>query len=186
MPNSQNYDIKGTTNDLTSAVSICVKTVPREMREGNIIRLLINVESERYSFNQKINVLAAPVINNINRLRPQQNIYYFTSIEKKYSDKTLYMLRSKNRGDDLMIIEMSACKGNFIYALVDSPPSDTETYTDLQKRSVDSNLYNSNGKKIITVRHLESKVYYLMVYGARNTRSIESIINEENKKSQNP
>ena len=184
-PSAQNYDIKGTTNDLTSAVSLCVKNVPREMREGNIVRVLINVESEKYSFNQKINVLAAPVINNINRLKPQQSIYYFTSIEKKYADKTLYMLRSKSRGDDLMIIEMSACKGNFIYVLVDSPPDDSETYTDLQKRSVDSNIYSSNGKKIITVRHLEPKEYYLMVYGARNKRSIESIINEENKKNQN-
>jgi hypothetical protein len=181
-PNAQNYDIKGTTNDLTSAVSLCVKNVPKEMREGNIIRLLINVESERYSFNQKINVLAAPVLNNINRLKPQQSMYYFTSIEKKYADKTLYMLRSKNRGDDLMIIEISVCKGNFIYVLVDSPPDDTETYTDLQERSVESFMYNSNGKKIITVRHLKSKEYYLMVYGARDVRVIENIINEENKK----
>jgi hypothetical protein len=95
------------------------------------------------------------------------------------------MLRSKNKGDDLMIIEMSACRGNFIYVLVDSPPDDSETYTELQKRSIESNIYNSNGKKIITVRHLESKEYYLMVYGARNSRSIERIINEENKKNQN-
>ena len=184
-PNDQNYDIKGTTNDLTSAISLYVKNVPKDMRGNNIIRLLINVESEKYSFGEKIKILAAPVINNINRLKPQQNIYYFTSIEKKYADRTLYMLRSKNKGDDLMIIEMSACKGNFIYVLVDSPPDDSETYADLQKRSIDSNIYNSNGKKIITVRNLESKEYYLMVYGARNKRSIESIINEENKKNQN-
>ena len=178
-PNAQNYDIKGTTNDLTSAVSLCVKNAPREMREGNIVRLLINVESEKYSFNQKINVLAAPVINNINRLKPQQSIYYFTSLEKKYADRTLYMLRSKNRGDDLMIIEMSVCKGNFIYALVDSPPDDSETYTDLKKRSIESNIYYSNGKRIIIARHLESKEYYLMVYGARNAGRIERIINED-------
>ena len=182
MPNAQNYDIKGTTNDLTSAVSLCVKNAPREMRESNIVRLLINVESEKYSFNQKINVLAAPVINNVNKLRPQQSIYYFTSIEKKYSDRTLYMLRTKNSGDDLMIIEMSTCRGNFIYALVDSPPDDSETYTDLQRRSVESNIYSSNGKKIITVRHLENKEYYLMVYGARDRKNIEQLINEENKR----
>lgn len=56
-----------------------------------------------------------------------------------------------------MIIEMSACKGNFIYALVDSLPKDYETYTDLTKRSVESNIYSSNGKKIITVRNIEPK-----------------------------
>lgn len=42
---------------------------------------------------------------------------------------------------------MSACRGNFIYVLVDSPPDDSETYTELQKRSIESNIYNSNGKK---------------------------------------
>ena len=78
-----------------------------------------------------------------------------------------------------MIIEISACKGNFIYTLTDSPPKDTETYTDLIKRSIDSNIYSSNGKKIITVRNLEEKEYYLMVYGARNPRSLDLIINEE-------
>ena len=181
-PNSKNYDIKGTTNSLTSAISLRIKNVPKHIRDESIVRILINVESQSYSFNQKIKIIATPVINNVNRIKPQQNTYYFTAIEKKYSDKILYQLKNSNKGDDLMIIEISACKGNFIYTLTDSPPKDTETYIDLTKRSIDSNIYSSNGKKIITVRNLESKELYLMVYGARNPRNLDLLINEEKEK----
>ena len=185
-PNNVNYDIKGTTNKLTSAISFRVKNVPREVRENFVVRLLINVESFTYSFNQKIKILISPVINNISNLRPQQSTYYFTGFEKRYSDKTLYTLKSRSIDDDLMIIEMSACKGNFIYALVDSLPKDYEAYTDLAKRSVDSNIYSSNGKKIITVRNIEpKKEYYLLVYGANNPSKIDFIINEEKQKQNN-
>ena len=185
-PNRMNFDIQGTTSKLTSAISFRVKNVPREVRENFVVRLLINVESTTYSFNQKIKILVSPVINNINNLRPQQSKYYFTGFEKKYSDKTLYTLKSRSIDDNLMIIEMSACKGNFIYALVDSLPKDYETYTDLTKRSVESNIYSSNGKKIITVRNIEpKKEYYLLVYGANNPSKIDFIINEEKQKQNN-
>jgi hypothetical protein len=182
-PNRVNYDIMGTSNKLTSSISFRVKNVPREVRENFVVRLLINVESVTYSFNQKIKILVSPVINNINNLRPQQNTYYFNAFEKKYSDKTLYTLKSRRIDDNLMIIEMSICKGNFIYALVDSLPKDYETYTDLVKRGVESNIYSSNGKKIITVRNIEpKKEYYLLVYGANNPSKIDFIINEEKQK----
>ena len=182
-PNAVNYDIRGTTNKLTSSISFRVKNVPREVREDFIVRLLLNVESVTYTFNQKINILVSPVINNVNNLRPQQNTYYFTGFERKYTDKTLYTLKSRSIDEDLMIIEMSACKGNFIYALIDSLPKEYESYLDLSKRSIDSNIYASNGKKIITVRNIEpKKEYYLMVYGANNRREIDYLINEEKKK----
>ena len=184
-PNSKNFDIKGTTNLLTSAISLKVKNAPRDIRDENIVRILINIESNTYSYNQKIKIFASPVINNINRMRPQQNTYYFTAIEKKYTDKILYQLKTLNRGDDLMIIEISSCKGNFIYTLTDSPPKDTETYIDLSKRSIDSNIYSSNGKKIITVRNLEEKEYYLTVFGANNPRSLDLLIDEEGNNKKN-
>jgi len=184
-PNSVNYDIKGTTNKLTSAISFRIKNVPREVRESFVVRLLINVESVTYSYNQKVNILISPVINNINNLRPRQNTYYFTGFEKKNSDKTLYTLKSRSIDDNLMIIEMSACKGSFVYALVDSIPKDYEAYTDLTKRSVKSNIYSSNGKKIITVRDIEpKKEYYLLVYGTNNPFWID-FINSQTKKERN-
>jgi len=174
-PNWKNYDIKGKTNELTSAVSLKVKNVHKIMRrKDSIVRLFIYIESESYSYNEKIKILVTPVVHNINKIRPQQRSYYFTKIEKKFSDKTLFMLKNLNKDDDLMIIEMSICKGNFLYILLDTPPTGTETYNDLQKNKLYSNLYESNGKKIITLSNAEVKDYYLMVFGI-NTPKVHNM-----------
>ena len=180
-PNVQNYDIKGETNPLTSAISLRIKNVEKDIRNESKVRVLLNVESERYSYKEKIKIIVTPVLNNINRIRPQPHVYYFSDFEKKYSDKTLYILKNKNKEDDLMVIEISLCKGNFIYALVDSPPTDTETYTQLQLRRVKSNISTANGKKIITIENIEVKEYYLMVYGA-NSRIIDIDLDKKETK----
>ncbi len=167
-PNSKNYDIKGTTNLLTSAISLRVKNVPLLIKHISIVRILVNIEAQSSSPNQKVKIEITPVINNINRIRPQPNTYYFTGFEKEKRDKNLYTLKSLNKDDDLMVIEISMCKGNFMYALVDAIPKEDESYTSLKKRQVPSTLYSSNGKSIIIVRNLEVKEYYLIVYGDKS------------------
>ena len=184
-PNLQNYDIKGSTNSLTSAVSLRINNVAKKIRKKSIVRVLINVESDYYVYNEKIKILVTPVLNNTNRIRPEQHVYYFSSMKRKIFDKTLYMLRNTNNEDDLMIIEISACKGNFIYSLVDSPPLETETYNQLQKRRIKSHIYSSNGKKIITVTDLEIKEYYLVVFGADNKKDVDSFLDEKDKEEKN-
>ena len=184
-PNPQNYDIKGSSNALTSAVSLRINNVAKKFRKKSIVRVLINVESDYYVYNEKIKILIAPVLNNTNKIKPEQHIYYFSSMERKIYDKTLFMLRNTNNEDDLMIIEISSCKGNFIYSLVDSPPGETETYSQLQKRRIKSNIYSSNGKKIITVTNLEVKEYYLMVFDEDNKKNIDSLIDKNDKEKKN-
>ena len=174
-PNSKNFDIKGQTNPLTSSVSLRVKNDLNQVESDSIVRVLINVETERYSLNDKIKIFITPVLNNINRIRPQPHFYYFSNLERKLTDKTLFMLKNMNKDDDLMVIEISLCKGDFIYALTDSPPADLESYNSLQNRAVKSNIYSSNGKKIITVENIEVKEYYLMVYGAK--KATDELIN---------
>ena len=184
-PNKQNYDVKGETNPLTSAVSLRVKNAIKQVRNNSIVRVLVNIECIRYCFNDKIKMIVTPVLNNVNRIRPQPHVYYFSDFEKKYSDRTLYILRNINKEDDLMVIEISLCKGNFIYALTDSPPGDTETYMELQKRRVKSSMFASNGKKIITVENLEVKEYYLTVFGSNKALKdldIKKKLEELNKK----
>ena len=184
-PSQQNYDIKGTTNPLTSAISLRVKNVPKFIRNIIMARFLIYIQSDSYSSEQKFKITVNPVINNINRIRPEQNIYYFSGIEKKYTDKTLYMLKNLNKEHDIMVIEISICKGNFMYALVDTPPKDTETYNLLQKRQVDSEMYNLNGKRIIIVQNIEIKEYYLMVYGDKTEKEILDMYTKEHENEQN-
>ena len=165
-PARKNSDVQASTNALTSAVSLKFKNIDKNLRADSIAILLIGIESQ-YENNEKIKIMISPVTSNISRMRPQQHIYYFAGMERKYTDKTLFMLRNTNKEDDLMVIEISACKGNFIYNLVDTPPQDLETYNQLNKRSIKTDLYTSNGKKIIIVRNIEPKEYYLMVYGAK-------------------
>jgi hypothetical protein len=181
-PNPYNYDIMGTTDPLTSSLSLRIKNAPKELREKSIVRVLLNIESKTYSSNKKIKILITPVINNINRINPLQHTYYFSNFEKSLSDKNLYLLKNMNKEDNLMIIEISICKGNFLYALVDSPPMDSESYNTLKKRQVPSNMYASNGKNIIIVRNIEVKDYYLMIYG--NNNDVYDIFINENKEEE--
>ena len=181
-PNPYNYDIMGTTDPLTSSLSLRIKNAPKELREKSIVRILINIESKTYSSNKKIKILVTPVINNINRINPLQHTYYFSNFEKSLSDKNLYLLKNMNKEDNLMIIEISICKGNFLYALVDTPPMDSESYNTLKKRQVPSNMYASNGKNIIIVKNIEVKDYYLMVYG--NNNDVYDIFINENKEKE--
>ena len=182
-----NYDLKGKTNPITSSISLKLKNAPEIMRsETSIVRILINIESETYQTNHKIKILVTPIVNSITRFKPQQNQYYFSGFEKKYSEKTIYTLKKLDDNDNLMVIEISSCKGNFIYALTDSPPLDSETYTQLFLRRVKSDIYNSNGKKIIIVRNIKEKEYYLTLYGANNKREVDLIIDEEKDPNQMP
>ena len=181
-PNEKNYDIKGESNSLTSAVSLKVKNWINIIKIKSVVRVLINIETDRYSYNEKFKIIVTPVINSINTIHPHPHNYYFSQMKKIFSEKTLFILNNKNIDDDLMIIEISICKGNFLYILIDSPPLDTETFTQLQKRKIDSTMYSSNGKKIIVVRNLKVKEYYLLVYGAKKPKiNIDIKEKEENE-----
>jgi hypothetical protein len=167
LPSSKNYDLKGKTNNITSSISLRVKNIPKIMRnEAHIVRLLINIECYSNIFDQKVKLLITPVINEITRIRPEQKKYYFLGFENNDIEKAIITLKNINKEDDLMIIEISSCKGNFVYVITDSPPLDTETYTQLKKRKISSSLYSSNGKSIITVRKIKEKNYYLTLFGA--------------------
>jgi hypothetical protein len=179
-PSSQNYDLKGKTNPLTLSISFRIQNVPKIMRtEAHVVRILINIDPYYKIAGQKLKILVTPVINQITRIRPQQNMYYFSNIEQRIIEKAVFNLKNVNTEDNLMIIEVSSCKGNFIYTLTDTPPLDTETYSQLQNKKIPSNAYNSNGKSIITVRNLEEKNYYLTLFGGN---SDINIINENEEK----
>jgi len=183
MPSSKNYDLKGTTNPVTSAVSFKIKNVPKDIQKDSIItRILINVNSDIYSDN-KIKILVTPVMKNINRIKPEQKLYYFSAIENIKTDKTLFLLKNRNKENDLMIIEISSCKGNFEYTLTDFPPLGTESYNYLKQRELKSNIYSFNGKKIIIIRNCEMKEYYLMIFGKKN--ELDFFINENDDNDSN-
>ena len=184
MPSSENYDIKGTINPITSSLFLRIKNVTKEMRtEHNIIRSFINIESFHNSDDQ-IKILVTPVINSVTRIKPEQNLYYFSDFGQKESEKLIYILKNtKSVEDNLMIIEISSCQGDFKYVITDSPPLDRESYAQLEIRKIPSDIYYLNGKTIITIRNLEKKEYYLIIFGAN---TLDLFINEKNNENNEP
>ena len=82
--------------------------------------------------NEKIKILITSIMYNINTINPDPGVYYFSRLKDIYKDKTLFLLRNQNEEDDLMVIEISMCQGDFLYVLVDSPPNYKETYFYIQ------------------------------------------------------
>ena len=82
-------------------------------------------------------------------------------------------MKNNNEENALMIIEILSCKGYFVYVLKDFPPLDNDIYQNLKVKSIPSEMYSSNGKKIITVRNLQLKVYYLILFGGSEENNFE-------------
>ena len=61
----------------------------------------------------------------------------------------------------------------------DFPPLDNDIYQNLKLKSIPSEMYSSNGKKIITVRNLKLKVYYLILFGGSEENNFEIMANDK-------
>ena len=118
-------------------------------------------------------------MDNVLRIKPEQSRYYFSELEQKFTEKAIFNLKNNNKDNDLMIIEISSCKGNFIYVLTDFPPLENENYSQLKSKSIPSDIYSSNGKKIITVRNIQAKDYYLILFGGSEENNFDIVINDK-------
>ena len=185
-PSKFNFDLQGKTNSVTSSLALRIKNIPMNLRNfTHSTIVLINIESTHFSNDKKLKINVSPVMNNILRLKPQQRKYYFSEIEQTNTERAIFNLKNNNPEDDLMIIEISSCKGNFFYALVDYPPSDNEDYFSMKKGGVQSEIYSSNGKKIITVKNLQAKEYFLVLFGGSEDNNFEIGIDNTNKETNN-
>ena len=187
-PSRYNYDVQGITNPLTSSLALRVRNVPKNMRNKDYMTIvLINIESAYYANDKKVKINASPIMNNISRMKPEQKKYYFSEISnlRSIKEKAVYTLKNKEKENDLMIIEISSCKGDFVYALTDFPPLDNDNYHYLKEKSVPSEIYSSNGKKIITVRNLQVKEYFLILFAANEENNFDIILDNKNISNNN-
>ena len=166
-PSETNFDQKGTTNELTQSLSLRIKNVPKDIREKfSTTRVLISVISKlSYPENNKITVMVSPVLNNISRIKPNQKLFYFTTVEykNKIPNYAVFELTKENSEDDLMIIELSACKGQYYYKISEKPfitGEEIQNYKDV----TDSRIHTVNGKKIILIKGIPVTGYYLAIY----------------------
>ena len=175
IPSKGNFDNSGTSEEILNSVSLKIENVPIEIRKNKekIIRLLFTVELKKNNYYQPIsnNDLFITISTNVNhykRLKAEQNKYYFSTVSIFNKDKTVFNILKKNKNDDLIIMEISSCNGEFDYSITDKL-SFNENVT------VDNNItikhFDSNGKKIIAIFNVENKDYFVNVWGINNNNN---------------
>ena len=177
-PSLNNYDFKGESDIFLSSVSFKAKNIPNELINNNssIARMLILIQIEGFYYGQnKISVLVSPNVNNYQRIISQQGIYYFSSLTNITKDKTIFNLIKKKKDDNLMVIEISSCQGEYDYSLTDTISSSQEIS---KENNVHSNQIESLGKKTIFVKNLNKNEYYLYIWGTKSD-DINCLINKD-------
>ena len=92
-------------------------------------------------------------------VQPKANKYIYNSITHLKEDRTVFSLKKQNKEDNLLIIEISSCKGNFGYRLFNNL---TESNIIKDK---DETVNENQGKKTIVKKMGKYDLYYLSVFG---------------------
>ena len=115
-----------------------------------------------------INILVTPGVKNVKYVDANPNEYYFSNLTFGFDSKNLirepeskiYTLRVENEDDDLLIIEISTCLGNYEISITDVLENAGEEKSDKDIKYIER---EKNGKNIIYVPNLKSKIYYLTI-----------------------
>ena len=117
------------------------------------------------SFNDKLNMIVYPNVDHYERITPIPNKYIYSSLSSKDVDETVFSFKQQDINDNLLVIEVSSCRGNLGYSLTDSQS---------QKVNYMENYSEEKGKKVI-VAHIGRNIkYYLSVYGLKEDQMLFS------------
>ena len=160
-PSSNNYDIKATTDSLSPSLSIKIKNVSKDFyTQGKKVVIIFLIEPENeMSYNDRFNMMAYPNVEHYQLIYPQPYKYIYSSITHKDMDKTVFSFKQQEKENDLLIIEISVCKGNFFYELTNKDKNKS-IFNDN-----DSLLIDGKGKKLIVSKIQNNEEYYLSIYG---------------------
>ena len=177
-PSTNNYDIKATTNKFNPTLSIKIKNLPKELYEkGKKVISMIYIEPENeITFKDKLNIIAYPNVDHFERITPSPKKYIFSSLSSNKVDTSVFSFKQQEEKDNLLIIEISSCKGNLGYKLTDSLSSNLGS-----KNSPHNFVMEEKGKKIIVVKIEKNVEYYLSVFSLKED---EMIFNDYNIKSE--
>jgi hypothetical protein len=165
-PTNQSYTYSGKTNFLTCTVSIKIDT-PKNNNNNNY-RIFYKVEltsdfSERHpNLAKTISVLVTPLVNNFQRVEANPYTIYFNSQNAK-STKSLFDLKRVDNNDDIYVIEISSCKGQFDANLLSQINYFSEEKADKKVQKVEKKF--QQGRMILTGYNLKEENYYLEVLG---------------------
>ena len=169
-PTNQSYTYTGKTNYLTSTVSIKIDIANKE-KSGNIFRIFYKVEltgdfSHRNSNLAKtIGVLVTPQVNNLQRIETIPYTIYYNNQDAKNEKKSIFDLKRVDNKDDIFVIEISACKGQFDADLMNQINYFNDE-KDGKKINIDKKY--QQGRLILTGHDLKDENYYLGIWGVND------------------
>jgi len=170
-PSDNNFDITAKTNSFTPSVSIKIQNLPSELYErGKKIITVFYIQAENdKTYNDKLNMIAYPNVDHFSRINPMPRKYIFSSLSSKDVDKTVFSLKQQESTDNLLVIEISSCRGNFGYKLTNNLANSVRSGGSVQ--NID---FDEKGKKVIVTTIQRNVEYYLNVYGLKEDEMLFS------------
>ena len=117
-----------------------------------------------YETSSKVNIAITPGINNFKYMNLKPYEYYFSNLTYNNSrirpiETKVYELTKENSNHDIMVIEISACRGLYEYTIQE----ELITKDNLGTKKVKFTETNDKGKKTIYIENLDKKHYYLSI-----------------------
>ena len=166
-PTNQSYTYSGKTNYLTSTVSIKIDT-PKKAKTGNNFRIFFRVEltgdftNRNSNLAKTIGVLATPLVKNFQRIDANPYTIYYNTQNAKNDFKSIFDLKRVDNNDDIFVIEISACKGQF-----DADLMNELNYFNDEKagKKINTDKKYQQGRLVLTGQNLKDENYYLGIWG---------------------
>ena len=123
-----------------------------------------NIKDKNKDDKALINILLTPGINNFKQVKANPYVYYFSNLTydstmmKRIPETKIWELTKDKIGHDIMIIEISSCRGEYSFKIQDHLITGVNS-------DVSVNYYDKkeNGKHTIYVDNLKSNSYYLSI-----------------------
>ena len=76
----------------------------------------IEAENDK-TFGDRLNIIAYPNVDHYELIHPKPNKYTYNSISHLDEDKTYFTLKKQGLDDNVLVVEISSCQGNFGFKL---------------------------------------------------------------------
>ena len=163
IPKEGNYDFKGVTNKLLGSITIKIPQLEKSKRENKKVRVLFYLQLQnRLELTEEgtlINILVSPSVNYYKRIETQPKQIYFSSEKTTIKDTTIFDINKANKKDNIIVLEVSACRGQF-----ETQINNKITYYKNPFTEIKSNSYVSKGRKVLTLFNATLDTYYLSVW----------------------
>ena len=170
-PSTNNFDIRARTLTFSPTLSIKIKNLPKELYKiGKKVISMVYIEAENdKTYNDKLNMIAYPSVDHYERISATPNKYIYSSLSRKQVDETVFSFKQQDIKDNLLVIEISSCRGNFGYTLTNSLSPKNKNDNLLQNFMLDE-----KGKKVIVAKIEKNVEYFLSVYGLKEDEMLFS------------